>query len=186
MILIGHADDRIDAVEIVRAIEIGDSRPVWSASVILRIVEASADMQAQSVGDVEIVEHIDAEIGVLRPDIARRNIVSRFVDIFAAPGNDEIGGKVAKVLLPMKCVQPLSMLTPRGDGVVMAEDLVGIGQLRGRAGAQRARPVAVDLTQGLAVRQRPFRERVARPAIGVGDHHSCCRHLRWRQADRNR
>ena len=58
-----------------RAVEIGSSRLVSSAERDYRVVETCAGVDAQSVGDVEIIKHIDAEIGVLRSDIDRRNVI---------------------------------------------------------------------------------------------------------------
>ncbi len=151
--LVGQADDRIDPVEIVVGIEIG-VRAGLVGERDLGVVEARADVEAQSVRDVEIVENINAEIGILRVEADRRNAVRDIVDISARIAlNDEVRRQRAQLTVADEMRPAVVDADAAGDGVVMAEDLVGVGQLCRRAGAQRMSPVAVDLAHRLTVGQ---------------------------------
>src|SRR6202167_1933841 len=57
-----------------------------------------------------------------------------------------------------------------GDRVVVAEDLVGVGQLRRRARAQRARPIAVDFAERRARSSSPSKGISKRCRAGAGGH----------------
>src|SRR5262249_53190272 len=138
---IGRADHRVEARELMAAVEIG-------AELILepdlRQVEAPARGQRKPCGEIDRVSGVEAIIGVASLEIDRRDWSP---EDDAGPGDEQVAANGAELTCRIEPHIAVIEARPNHELIVAPEQLVTVGGLHRATDRLRDRPGAIERTR---------------------------------------